>query len=123
MSRKSSSVLSFRLIPLALAACLLVSAPIASADPISSTVILSESGRSSDLATIQHALEQKQVQQRLGEMGFTTDEINQRLANANDSELHQLATQSQAIMAGGDGGIIITVLLIVLLVFAIMRIK
>lgn len=101
----------------------MVSAPIVSADPISSTVILSDSARSSDLATIQHALEQKLVQQRLGEMGFTTDEINQRLANANDSELHQLATQSQAIMAGGDGGIIITVLLIVLLVFAIMRIR
>jgi predicted PurR-regulated permease PerM len=108
---------------LALAAGLLAVAPVASASAIPSTAILSDTTRATDLATIQQALESKQVQQRLGELGFTDAEIQQRLANANDTELHQLATQSQAIMAGGDGGIIITVLLIVLLVMVILRLR
>lgn len=100
---------------LALAAGLLAVALFASASAIPSTAILSEAARATDLATIRQALESKQVQQRLGELGFTDAEIQQRLANANDTELHQLATQSQAILAGGDGGIIITVLLVMVI--------
>jgi hypothetical protein len=100
-----------------------VSSPHAVAGAIPSTAIVSESARSTDLSTIRQALEHKQVQQRLGELGFTDTEIQQRLANASDSELHQLATQSQALMAGGDGGVIVTVLLIILLVMVIMRIR
>lgn len=123
MSDKPSLRLPTRLLSLLLVGCMLASAPFAAADPISSTVILTETSRSIDLDTIQQALEHKLVQQRLGELGFTTAEIDQRLANANDSELHQLATQSEAILAGGDGGIIITVLLIVLLVMVILRIR
>ncbi len=108
---------------LTLVAGILAVTPRALASAIPSTAIVSESSRSSDLSTIRHALEQKQVQQRLGELGFTDSEIQQRLANASDSELHQLATQSQAVMAGGDGGVIVTVLLIILLVMVIVRIK
>ena len=102
---------------------MLLTAPVASAGPLSSTAVVSESVRTSDLDSIQQALEHKQVEQRLGELGFTNSEISQRLANANDVELHQLAIQSQTILAGGDGGIIVTVLLIVLLVIVIMRIR
>lgn len=114
---------SFRLLTLIVAASLVVSAPLASASPLPSTAVLAESARATDLNTIQHALEHKQVQQRLGELGFTPTEINQRLTRANDAELHQLATQSQAVLAGGDGGLIISVLLIVLLVMLILRIS
>lgn len=111
--------------PLA-AILLLVSAlfalvPTASAGVISSQAILSETSRETDLATIRQSLEHKQVKQRLNELGFTDREVQQRLAHATDAELHQLATESQALMAGGDGGIIVTVLVIVILVILIMR--
>ncbi len=108
---------------LAFVAGLFVGVPGANAGVISSTAILSETTRETDLATIQSSLEHKQVQQRLAELGFTDAEVQQRLANASDAELHQLAIQSQAMMAGGDGGIIITVLVIILLVYLIMRVK
>jgi hypothetical protein len=118
---------SRRFLPFVLSAFLVAgffaAAPLASASAITSTAIVSESTRATDLATIRQALEHKQVQQRLGELGFSDAEIQQRLANANDADLHQLATQSETIMAGGDGGIIITVLLIVLLVMVILRIR
>lgn len=125
MSRQNRSLASIRpfVAVLALAAGIFAVAPCAVASAIPSTAIVSESARSTDLSTIRQALEHKQVQQRLGELGFTDSEIQQRLANASDSDLHQLATQSQALMAGGDGGVIVTVLLIVLLVMVIIRIR
>jgi hypothetical protein len=92
------------------------------AGPISSTGIVAASGRTVDLATIQSALEHKVVQQRLQDLGFTPTEIQQRLKQASNSELHQLAVESEKVMAGGDGGFIVTVLIIVLLVLLIMRI-
>ena len=96
-------------------------APLALAGPISSVEIVTDSTRTADLATVQLALEQKVVQQRLSELGFSQGEIEMRLAQASDAELHQLAVQSETLMAGGDGGIIITVLVIVILVILIMR--
>lgn len=108
---------------LAFAAGLFAVVPGASAGVISSTAILSETTRETDLAAIQSSLEHKQVQQRLAELGFTDAEVQQRLAHASDAELHQLAVQSQTMMAGGDGGIIVTVLVIILLVYLIMRVS
>ena len=57
------------------------------------------------------------------ELGFTPAEIQQRLAQATDAELHQLATESEAMMAGGVAGLIISVLVIILLVVLIMRVS
>lgn len=96
-------------------------APIALAGPISSVEIVTDSTRTADLATVQQALEQKVVQQRLSELGFSQGEIEMRLAQASDAELHQLAVQSETLMAGGDGGVIVTILVIVILVILIMR--
>ncbi len=98
-------------------------APVALAGPIASSEMLTDSTRTTDLATIQQALEHKVVQQRLGELGFTGAEIQQRLDHATDAELHQLATESEAMMAGGITGLVISVLVIILLVFLIMRVK
>jgi len=114
----------FRLIAsgLALAVGLHAFAPSALAGALSSSVYLAESTREADLATIQSTLENKVVQERLAELGFTPLEIQQRLAHATDAELHQLATESASLAAGGVAGLIVTVLLIILLVVVIMRI-
>jgi len=90
--------------------------------PIPSTVITSSDVRAADLATVQNMLEQKIVQHRLAELGFTPMEIEQRLEYATDEELHQLANQSDMIMAGAGAGLIVTALVIVLLVLLILRI-
>lgn len=108
---------------LALAFGLHALAPSALAGPISSREILAESTRAADLTTIQQALEHKVVKQRLGELGFTADEIQVRLAQASDAELHQLATESEKLMAGGVAGLLISLLVIILLVLLIMRIS
>ncbi len=90
--------------------------------PIESEPVSMEDARAADLATIQQMLELKVVQHRLDELGFTQDEITSRLAMASDAELHQLATQSEDVLAGGAVGLVVAVLVVILLVLLILRI-
>jgi len=95
-------------------------APLSFGSPIPSAPISMDEARAADLATIQLMLEQKVVQHRLSELGFTPGEIETRIELASNAELHQLAMQSDTLAAGGDVGVI-AVLLIVLLVLLILR--
>jgi hypothetical protein len=74
--------------------------------------------RGEDLQRVQHVLESKVLQQRLKDLGLTEKEINTRLSLLSDNQLHQMASQIDAQMPGGDAGlgIIITVLVIAVLV-------
>ncbi len=89
--------------------------------PIQSEPVAMADSRAADLASIQQMLELKVVQHRLDVLGFTQDEIAVRLAMASDADLHQMATQSESMLAGGDSGLVIAVLVIVLLVLLILR--
>ncbi len=122
LDRAPSRWIRFIACSLVLALGLHALAPSALAGPLSSSAYLAESTREADLATIQSTLENKVVQERLAELGFTPLEVQQRLAHATDAELHQLATESEALAAGGVAGLIVTVLLIILLVVVILRI-
>lgn len=87
---------------------------------VGSTPVAAASAQPSDLARVQQALELKVVQQRLHDLGFSSGEVQQRLDRASAEDLHQLAMQSDQLLAGGDG--VITILIIVLLVVLILRI-
>jgi len=66
-----------------------------------------------DMATIQKALEQKLVKERLKDLGYTEEEIKARLDRLPDSELHSLATQIDTLMPAGDFTTVLVVLLLV----------
>jgi len=76
----------------------------------------SPSHREADLQIIQKQLESKVLRQRLKEFGLNDKEINTRLSKLSDAELHQMASRVQTMNPAGDGGIIIAVLLIGILV-------
>lgn len=97
-------------------------APSSYGAPIMSEPVSMADARAADLATIQKTLELKVVQHRLDVLGFSQDEIAVRMAMASDADLHQLATQSEDVLAGGDAGLLVTVLVVILLVLVIMRI-
>lgn len=98
-------------------------APMSFGSPIMSEPISIDDARATDMAVIQQMLEQKVVQHRLKELGFTHEEIQSRMELASNADLHQMAVQSEAMMAGGDGGAgLVAVLVIVLLVLLILRI-
>ena len=72
--------------------------------------------RGADLQRVQTILESKMIQQRLEELGLTPEEINARLSQLSDAQLHQLATQLDSFMPGGNGlGVLIVVLAIAVL--------
>src|SRR3990172_7623010 len=77
--------------------------------------------READINKIQRVLESKMVSQRLSELGLSMDEINLKLQQLNDADAHQFASQLDNLMPGGDLGIIIGLLVIVILVLVILQ--
>ena len=68
--------------------------------------------RSSDIDKIRNVLELKMVRERLKEFGFTPDEIEKRLTQLNDEQLHQLALQLDEVKVGGDGWVVLGILIV-----------
>lgn len=80
------------------------------------------SGRAADLDTVRQTLETKMVRERLEQFGLTSEEIDRRLSQLGDEQLHQLALQIDELRAGGDAaGVIIAILVIILLVVLIIH--
>ena len=75
--------------------------------------------RAADLQKVQSVLETKVVQQRLADYGLSQDEINTRVNQLSDAQLHQLATQVDAMIPAGDGGLGIVIALLVIAILAI----
>lgn len=77
--------------------------------------------READIDKIQRVLESKIVSQRLAELGLSMDEINSRLNEMNNAEMHQFASQLESLMPGGDaittimGLLVIAILVLVIL--------
>ena len=88
------------------------------ADFSPSEIIGSASDRDSDLQMIQSVIEMKMVGERLKDLGFTEDEINKKLNQLSDNQLHQLALQLDELKVGGDGAAtaVIIILLVAILV-------
>jgi hypothetical protein len=82
---------------------------------------VSSPNRADDLRTVRSVIENKLVHQRLEDLGFTQEEINTRLNQLSDAQLHQVAMQINALLPGGQDviwtivGILLIVLLIILL--------
>ncbi len=76
--------------------------------------------RTADLQRIQKVLETKMVRERLENLGFAQDEIQKRLSQLNDEQIHNLALNIDQLKVGGDGlSVIVALLVIALLVVAL----
>jgi uncharacterized membrane protein len=83
---------------------------------------LGQEYQAKDLETIRHFLEVKAVQTRLQSLGYSSEEIQARLSNLSNEEIHQLASNINTLTPGGDAaGVIISILVIILLVLLILR--
>ena len=59
--------------------------------------------RPSDLEKIRKVLEMRVVREKLKEFGFTANEIEKRLSELSDSQIHQISLQIDELKVGGDG--------------------
>jgi hypothetical protein len=69
--------------------------------------------RQSDLNRIQTQLESKVVSERLNALGLTQQEVQARMQDLSDDQIHNLAQNVEGLQVGGDGGLIILILAIV----------
>ncbi len=79
--------------------------------------------RSVDLQKVQKFLEMKMVRERLQEYGLTQEEIQSRLGELSDQQIHQVALKIDDLKVAGDSGlgIIIAVLVIIVLVIIVIQ--
>lgn len=88
----------------------------------SSPISTPETDRNADLSRIQKVLETKMIKERLENLGFTQEEIKNRLEQLSDQQIHQLALKLDELKVGGDGlGVVIALLVIVILVLVILQ--
>jgi hypothetical protein len=78
--------------------------------------------RAEETRKIQVALENELVRAKLSAYGLTAGEVNQKLDQMSDEQIHLLAQASDDIPAGGNGvGLVIGILVIILLVVLIIK--
>lgn len=82
----------------------------------SEVVSVFSSDRSSDLDRIRNVLEMKMVREKLKDLGFTPNEVQKKLSQLSDHQIHQLALNLDELQVGGSGW---TVLIVILLIAAI----
>jgi hypothetical protein len=78
--------------------------------------------RGIDEEKIRRSLENKIVVEKLKSYGLSKEEIIAKVEKMNDQQVHQLATLSGKISAGGDGALaaLIAILVVVVLVLLIL---
>ena len=81
--------------------------------------------RETEIGKIQRALETEIVKEKLKAYGLTSDEINTKISDLTDEQIHMLAQASDNILAGADDGlgILIAILLIVLIVILVLKLS
>jgi chorismate synthase len=85
-------------------------------------IALKEVDRKADMEKVQRFLEMKIVKDRLEKLGFTHEEIDSRLSQLSDQQLHQMAQQIDELKVGADGiGVVVGLLVIVILVILILQ--
>jgi len=79
--------------------------------------------RSSDVQKIQKFLELKMVRERLKELGLSPDEIQARLNQFSDPQIHQLALQLDDLKVAGDDFLGVIILLLVIAILVVLLIQ
>ncbi len=85
----------------------------------SEALLLSPAMREADVAKIQSILENKLVSQRLSDLGYSAQEIRDRLSQLSNEQLHSIAQRIDDLRVGQDAAGIVIFLLVALIVVLI----
>jgi hypothetical protein len=81
----------------------------------SEVIVLSQSDRHSDLQKIQKVLESKMIRERLRQLGFSEEGIQNRLHQLTNDQIHQIALNVDELNVGGDGAAVFIIILLILI--------
>jgi hypothetical protein len=85
----------------------------------SEAVGLSPAGKSADLQKVRQFLEMKRVGERLRELGLAPGEVQSRLEQMDDRQIHELALRVDDLTVAGDSGLGIIISLLVIAILAV----
>jgi hypothetical protein len=88
----------------------------AEAAPAPTHLALAAPDRAAGLTAIQAFLEQKVVRQRLSDVGLSPEEIQARLPQMTDEQIHAVATRIEGLQAGGNGAEVALVIVLLVLI-------
>lgn len=86
----------------------------------SEMVNLPAAERMADLKKIQKVLETKMIKERLKQLGFTEDSIQNRLQQLSDEQLHQFALKLEELKVGGNGAEVVISLFVIAILIVIL---
>lgn len=77
--------------------------------------------RAADLQKIQGVIETKMVRERLAQLGYGPEEVQARLSQLSDQQLHDLALNLDQLRVGGDfWGVLVAIVVIAAIVWAVL---
>ncbi len=79
----------------------------------------SQVNRSGDVEKIQKLIELKMVRERLNAFGFSQEEIQTRLNQLSDEQIHQMALRVDELKVGANGGEAVIIVLLILILVAL----
>ena len=89
----------------------------------SEIIAMAQGERTADLDKIRQALEVKAVSERLHQFGLSREDIQNRIVQLNDQQIHQIALQLDDLKVGQSDaiGLVIGLLVIAILVVVLLK--
>jgi hypothetical protein len=75
--------------------------------------------RATDLERIRKVLEIKMIRERLNALGFSQEEVQTKLTQLGDEQVHQLALKLDELNVGGDGAEVVIIILFLAILFVL----
>ncbi len=89
----------------------------------SQIIALTQIDRTADLGKIQKVLEVKAISERLMQFGLTQDEVQKRLIQLSDQQIHQIALQLDDLKIGQDDALTLIIALLFIAILVVVLLK
>jgi hypothetical protein len=89
----------------------------------SEIIALAQLERGADIEKIQKVIEVKAISERLKQFGLTQNEVQARLAQMSDQQIHQVALQLDSLKVGQSDALFVIIAILVIAILVVVLLK
>ena len=89
----------------------------------SEIIALAQLERGADIEKIQKVIEVKAISERLKQFGLTQDEVQARLVQMSDQQIHQVALQLDSLKVGQSDALFVIIAILVIAILVVVLLK
>ena len=89
----------------------------------SEIIALAQLERGADIEKIQKVIEVKAISERLKQFGLTQDEVQARLTQMSDHQIHQVALQIDSLKVGQSDALFVIIAILVIAILVVVLLK